>query len=263
MSTFNGGNIAITGGYSPTYSGGNLVVTGGTGSYWTTPTTYDTTISYNISGYQWPRPKKSIKLHMEEARKWAEDFCEKSPNYDKTLKGFSALASRDLYKRMVEDGYDDTQLLFGYIHNKLCSHVFLICNEQVLDVCADIFGCDYKKPAETKDIDIEETPWWDSSINYASQSGLIARQRRDGWPEWQVTLTAAKTKLLPKISFSPTEATDIEKMRFKLPLDDVAESYLKKQSKTGGFKTNLAALLLSSDPTIAKLAAELAEKALG
>lgn len=248
--------------------GYNNSVTTTSTSNWYTVTGSSTLGAYNgtvygVPGPMWSQVKKAPKLLMEETRKWAENFCEKSPNYDKSLKGFSALASRVLYKSFLEEGYDENRLLFGYIHNQHCSHVFLIYDQQILDVCADHFGGDPTEPVKVGDIDIEETPWWDSSINYASQSGLIARQRRDGWPEHQVTLSAAKTKHLPKIQFSTTEETDLDQMRFMLPLDDTAETYLKKQSKSDGFKTNLAALMLHSDPEIAKLATKLACKVLG
>jgi hypothetical protein len=206
----------------------------------------------------------AIETILRDIYKEAKSFCEKSPHFDETLKGFSAIASRMLYKALIDGGYDSSKIRFGYIHNKHCSHVFVMLNQYddyILDLCADQFGCDPLKKVKFVDTHPDTEPWWDTQITYESESGLIARQRKDGWPEHQITLKAAKTKPKPKFTLVTEGVSDISSLQLRVsPLDRDAAKYLEKLAKSDGLKTNLAALLLNSDSEVVDLALKLAAK---
>jgi len=220
--------------------------------------------AYLNSGGFYSNVKLSVEGILKNVRKWAEDFCEKSPHFDKSLKNFSAIASRVLYKQLLDEGYDAHHLEFGYIYNQYCSHAFVIYRQYdtyILDVCADLFGEDPLIKHRIADIHPDSEPWWDTSISYASESGLLSRQRKDGWPEHQITLSAAKKKPKAAIKLIDSGFTDLEANSIRIcPPDKEAISYLSKIAKNDGLKTNLAALLLNSDPKIADLARQLAKK---
>lgn len=203
-----------------------------------------------------------IETILKNTHKEAKSFCEKSPHFDETLKGFSAIASRMLAKALVEGGYSADKIKFGYIQNKFCSHVFVILNENyILDICADQFGCDPLEKTKLTDTHPDDEPWWDTQVTYESESGLIARQRKDGWPEHQITLKAAKTKPKPKYTLTAEGCSDLSSHKLRVaPLDKAAIKYLSKIAKSDGLKTNLASMLMSADPDVADLALKIAEK---
>jgi hypothetical protein len=207
-----------------------------------------------------------LKKLAEETRKWAEELIEESPNFN-DLRGMCALASRKIHKGLKKEG---VEAKLAYLNNVSHQHVFLLVpgknsgnevvfkEDHIVDVTASLFG-----EADVCVLDIAQYdplthPWWTYDHTYASESGLISRQKKDKWPTCQITIQAAKTKQT-KFEFVMVGTTDIEKGLIRIrPFDVEAVKYLKQQSRGVGIKSNLAALILDSDKQIADSALTIA-----
>jgi hypothetical protein len=236
------------------------------------------------SGYSWPGSSivfgsaNTVKLANDrisastieeiakEARKWAEEFCKESPHFQNSLQGICSIASRFLFKELKYFS-DGLAIKFAYIKNDQFRHIFCIITEgldceYVIDITADIYGENSVCVIKKEDIDPIAKPWWDATIFYKSESGLIARQRKDKWPEHQITLQAAK-QVSQKYKLVTDGESNVEDGLIRvMPPDKEALQLLKKHAKGDLFNTTLAKLMLDSNPTIELMANTIAKEIL-
>lgn len=222
-----------------------------------------------VTGVGFVKSTTTIQRIAERALKWAKEFIKESPNYT-DLNGFCGLASRYLHKQLKNEGIKSK---LAYLKSPSYQHVFVIVpkNDQwgvnlaethLLDITAAIFGEDEISLMPYKDIDILEKPWWSYDDLYESDSGLMARQRRDGWSITQISLTEAKRKQA-SIGLVQVGRTNIEAGIIKIqPFDQDAIKFFKGQAKGSGLKANLAQLILDKDPDIADAALKIATEIL-
>lgn len=189
-----------------------------------------------------------------------EIICKKS-SYFPNFEGICGIASRMLFKKLLIEGCNPTIV---YVSNSKCKHIYLTLDDNrcfselhIIDIAADIYGEEPISIIPESTIDTKIKYWWDdtrpTSDKYHSQAGVVARQKKDGWPEEHISLIEAK-KTPIKFVLSDTK-TDISQNEIKLfPPDKESEKFLKKHAKGSNFDTTIAKLLLDKNPDIRNLA---------
>lgn len=240
---------------------------------WTNYTSWtgsDSTISSVPDGTSWKtfgflKPQEELEVLTKTYREWAENFAQKSQRFKGAIKGLSAIVARLMFKSLRSE-LGDSQVKFGYTSSQ---HVFLTYTQKglygdetyYLDAFADLFG----EPTPTLVIksdlvNLSARPWLEAKAWYSSESGLIARQRKDKWPEFQITLPIAKSKEGLEIKFIEQGHTDPKNNLLRCqPFDKSAIKYLEGHAGGNGLKTNLASLLLDADPNVAEAALKIAK----
>lgn len=169
-----------------------------------------------------------------------------------------AIASRTFRKHI---GYAQT---FKYGYTEKYKHIFLIIIidkvEYLIDLTSSFFNQAITDSVmEFSKVDIKTNPWWDADTFYTSESGLLARQRKDKWAPYQITLREAK-KNKSKIYLTEIGESKLSENILKInPLDNESTIFLQKQSKGEDFNTTLAKLILHKNPEISALALEIAK----
>jgi|2_EtaG_2_1085320.scaffolds.fasta_scaffold03003_7 hypothetical protein len=73
-----------------------------------------------------------------ETRQWAEKFRKQHKDqFKRNLSGMCAVASAYLFKKLKDEGFYPK---IGYARKDMTGHVFVICNDLVIDVTASQYG---------------------------------------------------------------------------------------------------------------------------
>lgn len=242
-------NILTTSDTSDWTSGGIFVNTGQ--NAWQT-----------VSSFSFTYSLEDFRKTAQTVREWAEEFSRESENFRGALHGLSGIVCRMIARELkLPDHIQKAR--FGY--TKSHKHIFLAYEYQgstyFLDPLPDLFGHHEKVLLiEESKVDPNVMPWLQADTWYQSESGLIARQRRDNWLEFQITLPAAKAKPRLQLEFSTKDATDLKKNLLRCePFDAPAVKFLQASAAGTGLKTNLAKLLLDADPAISQAALTIAK----
>ena len=247
----------------------NTNTTTGTSGYYTISASSSDWIA-GASGISIIKSTADIQRIAQQALKWAKEFIKESPNYN-DLTGFCGLASRHLHKLLKNAGIKSK---FAYLNSPSYQHIFLIIpaddqwgvslsEPHLLDITAIAYGEDEISLYPYKDINLLEKPWWSYDDLYESDSGLMARQRRDKWSITQISLTEAKRKQ-NTIGLVQAGRTNIEAGIIKIyPFDEDAIKFFKNQAKGSGLKANLAKLILDESPDVSDAALKIAIEILG
>jgi hypothetical protein len=224
--------------------------------------------TFSASNLRIPVSVPDIREIALDVRKSVEELCNKSEHFNGNMVGICGIASRQVFKE-IKKLHSFLPIDIGYINRNGYRHIFCIARagngslrlkeDYLIDITADIYGEDSVVVAPLDSVDIASKPWWDTLEFYTSESGLMARQRKDRWPHYQISINAAKAQK-QQIEIITRGNTDIQAGKLRVaPPDDACQNYLQKISKGNLLKLNLAKLMLDPDPEVRRAANKIAK----
>lgn len=219
-----------------------------------------------VTPVNWPMSLTVLKEVATEGREWVEALIKDSPNFA-DLQGTCALVSRKIFKdlkkrkvaaRLIYHNDSSYQHVFIRVLGAASEENVGFEEDHIIDVTASLFGEEDVCVLAVSKCDPIKHPWWSPDQEYSSESGLLARQKKDRWPTSQITFKAAKEKK-SKLEFVMVGHTDVERGLIRIePFDVGAVKYFKQQKRGRGLRSNLASLILDPDDKVSKPALTIA-----
>jgi hypothetical protein len=124
-----------------------------------------------------------IREVAQEVREWAETL--KGVRLTE-LCGYCAIASAELYKRLKRQGIG-AEICVAHAPTNACSHVFLIVEDQVVDVTATQFPeFHYERVVIMHEREAQQHWFYCPEETFFSVAALRRYQAKTGWPQYQI-----------------------------------------------------------------------------
>lgn len=137
-----------------------------------------------------------IREIARSVRRWVENLAyHETCVEDHDLTGYCAIASGELFERLVEAGYKP-EIRMARDNDDCSCHVFVVVDDYIVDVTATQFRPFTRTPVLiSHERHLQEYWFYGSRIRtFSSVAQLERDQRKDGWPSDQIVLVKKHKK---------------------------------------------------------------------